>query len=428
MAEATAAEPRPQNEASLATAPLAYKPATGGFSTFRSLRYRDYRLLWIANLFGSGGMWIQQVTLGWVTYDLTGSAFLLGAINGMRSLPLLILGPIAGVVADRADRKRLMMTTQLLIVVSAALMATIILTGALQVWQLFVFTFLTGIAWAFNQPVRQSVIANVIPPNDMMNAMALNSAGFNIVRIAGPTIAGIFVAKIGAGENFYLQAIMYAGVAICLARVNVPDVKRASTVSLRANLAEGISYVWNNDVLRIQIILGLVPMVVGMPYMQLMPIFAKDILGQGPGGLGMLFGAAGVGAVAGTLALATMGDVKNKGLIIVGLVFLMGIGLVAFALSRNFALSLGLLMLLGAVQMGYMTMNQTLIQLTVTDEMRGRVNGIYMLDMGLVPLGSLIAGATADIIGTPTTVALMGGACSLLAILFAIRSRALRFS
>ena len=194
-------------DSAVATAPRVegdVAPIAGRFNTFRSLRHRNYRLLWIGTLFSSSGQWIQQAALGWLTYDMTGSAALLGAVNGARSLPLLFLGPVGGVAADRFDKKRLMLTTPAFMVIISIAFATLIVTGLIEVWHIFVFTLLSGVGWAFNMPVRQSIVPNLVPREDMMNAMALNSAAFNVTRIGGPAIAGLMIAKIGPGENFFI--------------------------------------------------------------------------------------------------------------------------------------------------------------------------------------------------------------------------------
>jgi MFS family permease len=278
-----------------------------GIQTFASLRYRDYRLLWIGSLFSSSGQWIQQVSIGWLTYTLTGSPFLLGLVNGLRALPLLLLGPFGGVAADRLDRKRLMLTTQLFLMTVTAIFATIIFTGPAHVWNIVVFSLLTGVAWAFNMPVRQSVVPNLVPRSALMNAMALNSAGFNLTRVVGPSLAGLLIAAVGIAGNFYLQALAYVGVASMVWMMHIPPRTTApQEVSVRQHLAEGARFVWRHPTLRMQMALALVPVVIGLPYISLMPIFAKDVLHVGPGGFGLLMAAPGLGAVLGTLSIASV--------------------------------------------------------------------------------------------------------------------------
>ena len=396
-------------------------------ATFDSLRYRDYRLLWFGTLFSSSGQWIQQVSLGWLTYAVTGSPFLLGAVNGLRSVPLLVLGPFGGVAADRLDRKRLMLTTQLFLMTVTAIFATVVLTGHAHVWNIALFTLLTGVAWAFNMPVRQSVVPNLVPRDALMNALALNSAGFNVTRIVGPSLAGLMIATIGISGNFYLQATAYLGVATMVWLMHVPAHEhRSASVSVRQNLAEGARYVWHHPTLRSQMLLALVPVVIALPYISLMPVFAKDVLQLGPGGFGVLMAAPGLGAVIGTLTIASLGNIERKGLLLFGSLLALGLTLVLFALSRSFPLSLALLVLVGGFQMTYMTTNQTLLQLSTPDQFRGRVMGIYMLNQGLLPLGSLIAGALADLWGAPLAVTVMGGAVLALAGLACLRFPTMR--
>jgi len=398
-----------------------------GLATFRSLKHREFRLIWFGTLFSSSGQWVQQITIGWLAYQLTGSGFLLGAINGFRSLPLLFLGPIGGVMADRLDRKRLMMASQLFLIVLTAIMAAIIFTGHLQVWHLFAFTLLTGVAWAFNMPVRQSVVPNLVPEEDLMNALALNSAGFNITRILGPSVAGLMIAKLGSGNNFLLQTFAYVGVAAMIALMHVPLLEhRGEKATVKENLIEGSRFVWGHAMLRTQLILALVPVVIALPYSALMPIFAKEVLHKGAGGFGILMAAPGVGAVIGTLTIASLSNIERKGAVLLGSIFILGGGLVAFSFSRSFGLSIGLLIIIGAAQMVYLTTNQTLLQMTIPDELRGRVMGIYMLNQGLLPLGSLFAGTMADLLGAPTAVMIMGTCVSLLACVFMVQAKNLR--
>jgi MFS transporter, DHA1 family, staphyloferrin A biosynthesis exporter len=395
--------------------------------TFRSLKYRDYRLLWFSTLFASSAQWIQQVTIGWLIYEMTESAFLLGAVNGFRALPLLFLAPIGGVLADRVERKMLMQATQYMLLVASAIMTAIIFAGWIEVWHLFAFTFITGIGWALNNPVRQSVVPNLVPKYDLMNALALQSAGFNITRILGPTLGGYMLAHLGAGENFSLQTFFYVGVIAMVIPVVIPRLpRRNESVSVRQNLKDGISYVWRTKQLRVQLALAFVPTILAFPYMALMPIFARDVLGYGSEGLGLMGTAVGVGAVIGTLTMASLNNVQNKGKIMLTAVFLLGISLMAFSQSKSMELSLVILAFTGASQMVYLTTNQTILQLSIPDHLRGRVMGIYMLSQGMMPLGGLLGGALADATSAPTAVLVMGAMVCAMAVFFFIRAADLR--
>jgi len=395
--------------------------------TFRSLKYRDYRLLWFSTLFASSAQWIQQVTIGWLIYEMTGSAFLLGAVNGFRALPLLFLAPIGGVLADRVERKMLMQATQYMLLVASVAMTAIIFAGWIEVWHLFAFTFITGIGWALNNPVRQSVVPNLVPKYDLMNALALQSAGFNITRILGPTLGGYMLAHLGAGENFALQTFFYVGVIAMVVPVVIPRLpQRNQSVSVRQNLRDGISYVWRTKQLRVQLALAFVPTILAFPYMALMPIFARDVLGYGSEGLGLMGTAVGIGAVIGTLTMASLNNVQHKGKVMLSAVFLLGISLIAFSQSKSMELSLVILAFTGASQMVYLTTNQTILQLSIPDHLRGRVMGIYMLSQGMMPLGGLLGGALADATSAPTAVLIMGAMVCAMAVFFFLRSADLR--
>jgi predicted MFS family arabinose efflux permease len=364
--------------------------------------------------------------LSWLTYELTGSGLLLGAVNGARSVPLLLFAPFGGVAADRFDRKRLLLATQLCLFVTTLLFALLIVSGQLQIWHIFAFTMLTGVAWSFNMPIRQSLVPNIVPREDVLNAVALGSAAFSSSRIVGPALAGVMIASVGVAENFFVQAVAYLGVTLMVLQLRLPPTTRARQVSVLANLREGVAFIWRNPALRLQMALALAPVVIALPYNALVPIFASDVLGVGPEGFGLLMAAPGLGAVVGTLTLASFGNIRRKGLLMLGSVFLLGLSLIGFSFSRSFPLSLLLLFAIGAIQMIYFTTNQSMLQLSTPDELRGRVMGVYVLNQGLLPLGALFAGALADLLGAPTAVAIMGSLVSLLAVAFAARSSTLR--
>jgi MFS family permease len=398
-----------------------------GGGTFRSLKYRDFRLLWFSLLFTSAGQWFQQITVGWIVWDLTQNEFLLGSINGFRALPLLLFAPIGGVAADRFDRKWLLQSTSVLAFVSTATLTVIIFADLLEVWHLFVFTVITGVFWALNNPVRQSVVPNLVPKHDLMNALALQSAGFNFTRIIGPTLAGLILSQVGHGENFALQTLAYVGVFAMVIMVTIPPATRAATASIRENLGEGVRFVWSHATLRTQLFLALVPPVLAFPYMALMPVFATDVYGKEETAFGIMASAVGVGAVIGTLAIATLSNnIERRGILMMGAVLLLGVSLVAFSQTESFELALVFLALTGMSQMIFMTTNQTIVQSAAPDELRGRVMGIYMLGMGLMPLGGLIGGAMAHYTSAQTAVLVMGALVCVLAIGFMARAKNLR--
>jgi MFS family permease len=383
-------------------------------NTLSSLRHRNFRLLWLSTLFGSSGLWIQQTSVGWLTYLVTGSPFLLGLVNGIRAIPLLLLGPLGGVAADRFDRKKMLLSTHLFLLVTTASFATIVALDLVNIWNIIAFTLLTGVAWSFNMPTRQSTIATVVPKQDLMNAYALNASGVNITRILGPSIAGVLIAVVTIAGNFYLQAATYVGVTAMVWRMKVPiGSPSSSKASVWQNLKEGLKYVWTRPAIRSQMSIALIPVLVAMPYVALLPIFAVDILEVGGLGFGLMMAAPGIGALAGTLTIATLGNVKRKGLTMLAALMTMGGALLLFSFSRWYIPSLLLLGVVGACQMVYMTTNMTMLQMDTPNEFRGRVMGVWTLNQGLQPLGSLIAGSLAEIWDAPMAVAIMG--CSVIA-------------
>lgn len=377
--------------------------------TFKSLKHRNFRLLWFGLLFSSAGQWIQQVTLGWLVYDLTGSAALLGLVNGLRAVPFLLTGPLAGVLADRVDRRGLMFWTQVFLLVLSFLFGLDTALGYLQVWHVFVFTLFTGIAWSFNQPVRQSLVPEVVPREDLANAIALNSAGFNITRVVGPGLGGTMIALFGVAGNFFVQSAAYLGVALMAYQLKLPPVKgRLGEASLLKDLNEGIRFVLTHVPLRNQMLMGLIPTVLALPYISIMPVFAADVLGVGPEGLGLLMSAPGVGAVVGTLLIASSPRLQSRPAILYVAAVCLGLSLVGLALTRTMVPALLVLVLIGGFQITYMSTNNTLLQLLCPDHMRGRVMSLYMLNQGLMPLGSLFAGTAAQLWGSPVAFGLMG--------------------
>jgi MFS family permease len=286
-------------------APAAAPFGRSRYQTFSSLRHIDFRYLCAGTFMMSAGQWIQQVTLGWLVYDLTGNSMLLGALNGLRALPFLVTGPMAGVAADRMDRKKLLLRTQWVLIVTAVLMGALVTSGLLQVWHVFLFTLITGIAWTFTEPVRQSMIPSMVPKADLANAIALNSGGFNLMKIIGPALGGGLIALFGAGGNF-LSRVAYVGVLMMIYWMHVPPTPaEARRSSAMANLKEGFAYVWSTPAVLALMTLAYVPRVFAVPYQTLMPVFQKDVLKVGLEGLSLLLPAPGVGAVIAVLVLAS---------------------------------------------------------------------------------------------------------------------------
>ncbi len=383
---------------------------TGSRSTFSSLRNRDFRYLWAGTCFLSGGLWIQQVTLGWAIYEMTRSSILLGALNGLRFLPFLVFSPLAGVAADRTDRRKLMITTQWFVLVTALGMGVVVSLELLEVWHLFAFTLVTGVVWSFSEPVRQALIPDVVPRAELMNAVALNSAAFNFTKIIGPSVGGVLIAVFGLAGNFYIQSATYLFVMWMIYEMHIPErVRDATRSSVLSNLREGIRYVWSEPVVFAILATAMVPRLFAMPYQALMPIFQKDVLQVGPEGLGMMMAAPGLGAMLVMLSVAHFANRVNRpGLLMIAALVLQGVFLILFALMRTLPLALLTLVVVGGFQVLFMSISNMVLHMTVPDKLRGRVMSIYMLDRGITPAGALMAGVSAHFIGAPYTVVGMG--------------------
>jgi MFS family permease len=367
----------------------------------------------------SAGQWIQQVALGWLLYDLTGSAVLLGALNGFRALPFLVFGPLAGVAADRFDRRGLLLLIQPALAVITTVMGVLVLFHMAEVWHLFLFTFLTASMWSITQPVRQTLVPNLVPKRDLMNALALNSMGFNSMKVVGPALGGLLIAAFGAAGNFFVQGLVYSVLMLTIYFMQAPPTPaNARKSSPLSNLKEGLLYVKSTPVVLTLIIISLIPHMLSLPITNaLMPVFQKDVLGVGPEGLGLLLAAPGIGAVTATFVLAAWASrVKRKGVVMLVGLGMLGASIILFAQMRSLPMAMLALFFMGACQMSYMTTANTVVQVVVPDQLRGRVMSIWMLDQGLGPIGALFAGISTELIGAPYTATWMGAVVILLAL------------
>jgi MFS family permease len=380
---------------------------------FRALRHRNYRLFFSGQIISLVGTWMQSVAQSWLVYRLTGSSLLLGLVGFSSQIPVFLLAPIGGVVADRYTRHRIVIATQSTAMVLAFILSALTLLGHIRVWEIMVLSSCLGVANAFDIPARQAFIVDMVESHDLINAIALNSSMVNGARVIGPAIAGVTVAAVGEGWCFLGNAVSYIAVIIGLLLMHVPARERGRvSASGLESIKQGFRWVGQTAPIRaLLLLLGLVS-VTGMPYAVLMPIFADKILNGGARGLGMLMGASGVGALVGTLTLAAKREVRGLGRWITFASMGFGASMILFASSRSYPLSVVLLMPVGFSMMLQMSSSNTLIQTMVPDELRGRVMAVYsMMFMGMAPFGALVAGAVANHIGAPITVSLGGLTC-----------------
>jgi MFS family permease len=396
----------------------------------RSLRHRNFRLFFAGQLISLVGTWMDIIAESWLVYRLTGSSLLLGTMAFASQIPVFLLAPIGGTVADRYNRHRLIIATQSCAMVLAGILAWLTLSHRIErhIDYLFILASLLGVVNAFDIPARQAFLMDMVGRDDLMNAIALNSSMFNGARIVGPAVAGILVAKIGEGWCFAANSISFIAVIAGLVAMHVPKPKLLqSHKSAIENIVEGFRFARRSVPIRsLLMLIGLVSLV-GMPYSVLMPIFAAQILHGNARTLGILMGATGVGALIGALTLAAKRGMKglSKWVAITSTTF--GLGLIAFSFSRSIILSVILLVPVGLSMMVQMASTNTLLQAMVPDQLRGRVIALYsMMFMGMAPFGGFFAGAIAQKIGAPWTLAMGGMACVAGSALFFSRLPAIR--
>lgn len=388
----------------------------------RALRHRNFRLFTTGQSISLIGSWIQQVAMGWLVYRLTSSAFLLGLVAFSTQGPTFILAPFAGVLADRADRHRVILVAQSLMMLQAVVLAALVLSGSVAYWHVLLLSAFYGCASAFDIPARQSFLLEMVEDRaDLPNAIALNSSMFNAARLVGPAIAGVLIARFGEAVAFVVNALTYIAVIGALLAMNIrPRRIRAATANVLATLREGFRYAFG--FLPIRAVLALVSAIAlfGVPFTVLMPVFAVSVLHGDARTLGLLMSAVGSGALAGALFLAARPSVRGLSRVITSAAALFGAALIGFAFSRSLLVAVPLLALVGFGMMVQMAASNTFLQTVVDDDKRGRVISIYtMAYIGVAPFGSLLSGAVAERIGAPVTIACGGAICLLGAGLFA---------
>jgi len=387
----------------------------------RAFRYRNYRLFFGGQGVSLVGTWMQQIAMGWLVYRLTDSAFLLGFIGFAGQIPTFILTSAAGVFADRWDRRKLLILTQVLAMSQAFLLALLTLTGHIAVWHLVVLSVFLGFVNALDIPVRQSFVIDLVEnKDDLGNAIALNSVMFNGARLVGPSIAGFLISIVGEGICFFLNGVSFLAIVIALLAMNMTERKRKSeSVPFFQGLKDGFQYTFGFPPTRyIILLLGLISLM-GMPYLVLMPIFARDVLHGGPHTLGFLMGASGIGAVIGAIHLASRKTVLGLNRLIVISSSAFGIGLIVFSLSRYIQLSLCMMSLTGFGMIVHMAASQTILQTIVDEDKRGRIMSFHaMAFTGMAPFGSLLGGSLASKIGAPNTLTISGLVCVIGSLLF----------
>ncbi|MBI4215845.1 MAG: MFS transporter [Chloroflexi bacterium] len=394
---------------------------------FSSLRNRNYRYLWLGQVAASSGMWMEQVSRAWLIWEMTKDPLMLGLVQLFRAGPMLVFGLVAGVAADRFDKRFILICSKTVTSSMHFVLAVLIVTGQVQVWQVFATAFITGTSMAFDQPARQSLIPVLVGRDNLMNAISLNSIAMNTSRIFGPSLAGVLIALMGIGGTYFFQGGIYSLALLATFLLVIPPgdgQPRGSTPY--GEFKEGLAYVWQERLILVLLMVALIPIILAMPYTSLMPVFADQVLGVGPQGLGLLLSAPGIGSLVGAGVIATLGDFKGKGKVLLAGLAVFGISLLAFSLSTSMLLSLAVLTGVGIAFTIFQAVNNTVILTSTPPPLHGRVMSIYMMDRGLMPLGSAMMGFAARYLGAPLTLSLAASLCLFLVAAVAIFSPRMR--
>jgi MFS family permease len=390
----------------------------------RALRYRNYQLFFSGQFISLIGTWMQSLAMSWLVYRMTNSPLALGFIGFSSQISAFFVTPFAGVWADHANRRKLVICTQSLAMLQAFILAALVLTHSIRVWHIIALSLFLGIINSFDMPVRQSFTVDMIEDKeDLGNAIALNSMLFNGARFIGPPLAGIVVALWGEGVCFLLNGISYLAVIAALMMMHIPHLTRMTRPgNVFESMREGFTYTFSSRPIRsIMLLMGLVSLVV-FPYAILMPVFARDVLHGSSRTLGYLLGAIGLGALAGAVFMAAKQGIEGMGKRIAVATMIMGTGIICLSMTRSLWLAFAVLLFVGFGMMVHMASSNTFLQTIVEDSKRGRVMGFYILAfVGLTPFGSLFAGWLASKIGTPPTVMFAGALCLCGSLVFALR-------
>ena len=396
---------------------------------FAAFIYRDFRVLWFGAFASTVGTWMQKVAQNWLILDLTAtqSAFYLGLDDFLGQLPILLLTLIGGVIADRHDRRRLLLSSQYVQMATALSLAALVFWGQVTIWHILTLSFIAGLAQAFGGPAYQSLVPTLVDKKDLPNAIALNSIQFNLARVFGPLLAGVTLAVFGSALCFALNGVSFLVVILALLSLTIKHIPPTERKPLMQDLRGGLAYVRGQPAIVALTVLAFLTTFLGLPLLTFLPIFARDIFHGGVGRYSVMMAFSGVGAVVGALVVAWLGRFRHMGLTLLLVQLAFGVLITAFALSRIVWLSCLLLFLTGAALLIVFSMTASLVQLIVPDHLRGRVVSIYMVAFrGGMPLGSLVSGTAASFAGAPPVLAVNGALVALVALYFLSKSHGVR--
>ncbi|HET8547172.1 MAG TPA: MFS transporter [Bryobacteraceae bacterium] len=391
--------------------------------TFRAFEYREFRLLWFGACTSSIGTWMQKLAQSWLVLQLSNRPFLLGLDTFLGEIPIFLFSLLGGVIADRFDRRKLLVGSQIVQMSCAFLLAALLAAGMREVWPILTLSFVVGLAQAFGGPAYQALIPTLVAPKDLPNAIALNSIQFNLARVIGPVLGGIALARLGASWCFSLNGVSFIAVIIALLLLPGRRFPPASLTMLDS-MKEGIGFIRSRPGLEPLILLAFFMTMLGVPLIVYLPVMARDVFHGGPNAYTILLSISGAGAVFGALAVAGSGHVERRGLMALQLLITLGVLIACFGLSRSLPLSCVLLFLGGAALVASFATVTSVVQLIAPDEMRGRVMSVYNVAFrGGMPIGSFLAGPFVETLSAPPVLAANGVLLVVLGLFFLFMHR-----
>ena len=376
---------------------------------FKAFHYRDFRILWIGACTSTIGTWMQEVAQNWLVLQLTNSPFLLGVDAFLGDIPIFLFSLVGGVLADRVDRRFILIGSQVVQMISAALLATLIWTGHVQIWHILTLSFVVGTAQSFGGPAYSALVPSLVEKQDVPNAIALNSIQFNLARVIGPVIGGLAMKYVGSAWCFALNSLSFLAVILSLLMLKINFSPPRTGESIMTSMKQGFTFIRAQGAMSTLILIAFCMTLLGIPTITFLPVFAKIVFGRGAMTYTWFLAASGVGSITGALTVAWMGDIHNKGRVALTALVAMGVGMVGFAQSRSIVLSCFMLFFTGAVLMCAFAMIASLVQLITPNDMRGRVMSVYNVAFrGGMPFGSILTGWLVPMLTAPTVLSING--------------------
>ena len=376
---------------------------------FKAFQYRDFRILWFGACTSSIGTWMQEIAQNWLVLEITKSPFLLGLDAFLGDIPIFLFSLFGGVIADRMDRRHLLIGSQLVQMTSAIALAILISTGRIQVWHILLSSFVVGTAQSFGGPAYSALVPSLVEKEDLPNAIALNSIQFNLARVIGPVLGGLALKYVGSAWCFGLNALSFVAVIASLLSLNINFKPARTGESIMTSMKQGFRFIRTQGAMETLIVIAFLMTALAIPMITFLPVFAKDVFHKDEITYTAFLVASGLGSITGALSVAAMGNIANKGRIALTMLVALGAGISGFALSTNIPLSCVVLFLSGAVLMCAFAMISSLVQLITTNEMRGRVMSVYNVAFrGGMPFGSILTGYLVPIWTAPTVLTING--------------------